>query len=167
MAFKPVIGFLFLALISGTAIAASSPGILPPGSVPGATNPDVTQENIGTTICVKGWTKTVRPPASYTSPIKRRLMEAAGIPWSDHAQYELDHRVPLEVGGNPSDESNLWIEPYFGAWNAHLKDDLELRINRLVCSGQMTLEEGQAVFLAPDWTAEYLKYFGEPAESSD
>jgi hypothetical protein len=37
---------------------------------PGALNPKVTQATIGTTICVRGWTQTVRPPqANYaTSP---------------------------------------------------------------------------------------------------
>ena len=37
---------------------------------PGATNPEVTQENIHDTICVKGWTDTVRPPSSYTNKLK-------------------------------------------------------------------------------------------------
>jgi hypothetical protein len=31
---------------------------------------------------------------------------------------------------------------------------------RAVCRGNMTLEEGQAIFLQPDWTKEYSKFFG-------
>jgi hypothetical protein len=49
-------------------------GLPNPALTPGATNPDVTQDTISTTICVPGWTKTVRPPISYTNPLKRRLI---------------------------------------------------------------------------------------------
>ncbi|MFD8393034.1 hypothetical protein ACFV2N_28495 [Streptomyces sp. NPDC059680] len=37
---------------------------------PSAYNPDVTQSNIHSTICVSGWTATVRPPTSHTNPLK-------------------------------------------------------------------------------------------------
>ena len=37
---------------------------------PGATNPDVTQDNINNTICVSGWTKTIRPTTKYTNDLK-------------------------------------------------------------------------------------------------
>jgi len=39
--------------------------------------------------------------------------------------YEEDHLVPLEVGGNPHDPRNLWPEPLHGPWNARMKDRLE------------------------------------------
>ncbi len=42
-----------------------------PALTPGAINPDVTQANIGSTVCVRGWTKTVRPPASHTNRLKK------------------------------------------------------------------------------------------------
>lgn len=35
-------------------------------ATPGAIDPIVTQENIGSTICVVGYTKTVRPPVSLS-----------------------------------------------------------------------------------------------------
>jgi hypothetical protein len=55
---------LYLALVAGPALA---PSALPnPTRTPGAINPAVTQANIGETICMKGWTKTVRPPERYT-----------------------------------------------------------------------------------------------------
>jgi hypothetical protein len=37
---------------------------------PGTTNPAVIPATIGSTICVAGWTATVRPPTSVTNPIK-------------------------------------------------------------------------------------------------
>jgi hypothetical protein len=47
-------------------------GVLPdPACTPGATNPDVTQASIGSTICRAGYTCTIRPPAAYTSATRR------------------------------------------------------------------------------------------------
>ncbi len=34
---------------------------------PGAVNPEVTQTNIQQTVCVKGYTKTIVPPADFTN----------------------------------------------------------------------------------------------------
>jgi hypothetical protein len=40
-------------------------GALPdPACTPGALNPDVTPATIGATICMSGWTATVRPPTT-------------------------------------------------------------------------------------------------------
>jgi len=46
------------------------------------------------------------------------------------ANYEEDHFIPLEVGGNPEDPGNLWPEPWnlkIGSsdYGAHTKDFLE------------------------------------------
>ncbi len=77
---------------------------------------------------------------------------------------EVDHRVPLEVCGADVEE-NLWIQPYDGPDNAHCKDQLENRTKREVVSGRISLAEGQARFLAPDWTTEYLKIFGRECQA--
>jgi len=39
---------------------------------PGFVNAAVTQANIHQTICVSGWTATVRPPTSYTTQLKKK-----------------------------------------------------------------------------------------------
>jgi hypothetical protein len=52
------------------ALAAASVLILPTHT-PGASNSKVKQGTISKTVCVKGWTKTIRPPANYTSLLKR------------------------------------------------------------------------------------------------
>ncbi|MBZ5782122.1 hypothetical protein, partial [Klebsiella aerogenes] len=61
--------------------------------------------------------------------------------------YELDHDVPLETGGNPTSTDNLWLQPWKGPQNAHIKDKLENRMHALVCNGTVTLEQAQACFL--------------------
>ena len=43
-------------------------------------NPAVTQETIGNTICVFGWTKTVRPPVSFTNRVKIKLILELELP---------------------------------------------------------------------------------------
>ena len=50
-------------------------GLLPNAALtPGATDPAVTQANIYSTICVSGWTATVRPPESYTENLKEEQL---------------------------------------------------------------------------------------------
>ena len=71
------------------------------------------QNNVDQTICVPGYAKTVRPPVEVTDQIKTERMATYGDSDSP-ANYELDHLIPLEVGGCPDCVSNLWPEPYSG-----------------------------------------------------
>ncbi|MEU0822991.1 hypothetical protein, partial [Streptomyces mirabilis] len=104
--------------VSGTAHASTcSQSYLPlPDSscTPGSYNPNVTQSNIGSTICVSGWTATVRPPTSYTNPLKAQGIIDYGYSDTNMSDYEEDHLVPLELGGAPRDPGNLWPEPHYG-----------------------------------------------------
>lgn len=108
----------------------------------GVVNPDVTQDNIARTICVSGWTATVRPPLAYTQALKRNQLRGQADRNLSH--YEEDHHVPLEVGGHPTDEGNLRPQKWS---QARIKDRLEHAVRQMVCSGQMTLEQGQQIFL--------------------
>jgi hypothetical protein len=58
---------------------------------PGGDHPDVTQASIGSTICRAGYTGTIRPPAAYTSALKRQQIVAYGYPDTNPADYEEDH----------------------------------------------------------------------------
>ncbi|MDA8343134.1 MAG: hypothetical protein M0007_13060 [Actinomycetota bacterium] len=123
--------------------------VLPdPACTPGATNPDVTQSDIGTTICASGWTATVRPPESYTEPLKFHQMTAYGET-GPVSSYEEDHLVPLELGGSPSDARNLWPQP--GA-SPNPKDEVENAARRAVCDGRLPLASAQRA-IATDWIA--------------
>jgi hypothetical protein len=124
----------------------------------GATNPSVSQQNIQSTICVSGWTSTVRPPAAYTTSLKRRQLPPA----TNLSLYEEDHLIPLELGGCPTCEANLWPQPWTGTWNAHVKDHLENELHKRVCAGQMLLRDAQ-LMIAKDWQAAYCIIFpGRP-----
>jgi hypothetical protein len=100
------------ALLSLPAPAALAQSALPdPARTPGALNPEVTQATIGTTICVRGWTQTVRPPQAYTHALKRQQIREFGYADRHLSAYEEDHLVPLGLGGAPYDPRNLWPEP--------------------------------------------------------
>jgi len=143
----------------------TGPGDIYPDPVrtPGAANPEITQQNIGSTICNRHWsTKSIRPPSEYTSRLKRKQLREYGdtvhqsaadlvnpstgkvdvtrcVPHSDNMRcYEEDHLISLEDGGDPRDPRNLWPEPYntrVGGtiMGAHQKDVVEGFIHDEVC----------------------------------
>ena len=118
---------------SGPTIRAS------PTLTPGAINPNVTQANIHETICMRGWTKTIRPPFEYTNALKVKQMRVYGET-GNPSDYQEDHLISLELGGHPTDPRNLWPEPYPRASEV---DGIENDLNGKVCSGQMSLEGAQ------------------------
>ena len=145
------------------AAASCSTSRLPlpdPSCTPGATNPDVTQNTIDRTICVSGWTSTVRPPTSYTNPLKVKQIAEYGYADTSTADYEEDHLIPLELGGAPRDPNNLWPEPHAGSKNSFSKDSVENALKKAVCDGQVKLVDAQNA-IATDWiTAESVVGIG-------
>ena len=153
---------VFLIATGTKVVAPDYAAYLPRHSVtPGAIDPRVTQSNISSTICVHGYTKTVRPPVTYTTPLKRsQLLSGYNLSGDVNLRdYEEDHLIPLEVGGSPASIKNLFPEPLFGPYGARAKDKMENIIHALVCSHKITLKQGQAAF-TPDWVKGYLKYVG-------
>lgn len=135
-------------------------GLPDPKCTPGSTYAGITQENIKETICNPHWegkniftgepargTKILRPPVSYTNKLKIIQMRDYGFTGSA-SDYEEDHLIPLELGGNPTDPKNLWPEPG-AAPNA--KDRIENLLHARVCRGEITLREAQRE-IASDWT---------------
>jgi hypothetical protein len=106
---------------------------------PGALNADVTPATIHSTICVRGWTKTVRPPVEYTNALKVKQMREYGES-GDPSGYQEDHLISLELGGAPTDPRNLWPEPYPRASSV---DEIENELNAKVCSGDLSLADAQ------------------------
>jgi hypothetical protein len=106
---------------------------------PGVVNPDVTPATTAVTICKSGWTRTIRPPVSYTNNLKLEQMREYGRTGRPSA-YQEDHLISLELGGHPTDPRNLWPEPYP---RATIVDALENELNAQVCSGKLTLETAQ------------------------
>ena len=127
--------------------------ILPdPACTPGAIDPRVTQDNINSTICVPGYTKTVRPPVSVTEPQKLQSMKEYGF-YDSPSNYEFDHFIPLELGGAPDDLKNLWPEPHSSSYD---KDAVENYLHQQVCFGNMKLKTAQDLISA-NWYDYWLK----------
>lgn len=107
---------------------------------PRMVNHFVTQDNISQNICVSGWTATVRPPVSYTSYLKTEELHFENNDQGVVSDYELDHRIPLELGGNPYRTENLWMEPHTKSEHS---DPLENSLKRQVCAGTLTLNDAR------------------------
>jgi hypothetical protein len=140
-----------IALLAGAGAVAAT--LLPRGSggpkppvvraswslTPGVLNPAVTQATIRSTICTPGWTRTVRPPVSYTNALKVRQL-ARDDRHGALSAFQEDHLISLELGGSPTDPRNLWPEPYPRAAEV---DRIENELNHDVCTGALTLAEAQ------------------------
>ena len=73
--------------------------------------------------------------------------------------FEIDHRVPLCIGGADVKE-NLWPQLGWQHPSYYDKDRLEAEVCRMVCDyGEMTLPDAQAIFMG-DWIAGYQQIFG-------
>ena len=130
--------------------------ILPPPETPGAIDPGVTQANIDTTICRSGYARSVRPAYATTGPLKRRLMDVE-YPGQSMADYELDHLIPISLGGAPFDRRDLWLQPRGGQANAGAKNVLAYVLWRLVCEHRLPLATAQTA-IRDDWTRAYQQY---------
>lgn len=107
-------------------------------------------------LCTDGTVDVAHPevPAATAVAVFRNY----GISDPEPHAFELDYLIGPELGGSGS-VRNLWPQPYGGYWNAHLKDALEDRLHRLVCSGQLDLATAQRE-IAADWIGAYQKHFG-------
>jgi hypothetical protein len=128
---------------------------------PEALSADVRQETIQQTICVPGYAASVRPSTSYTNGVKSKLLRDQGLPPSAAPEYELDHRIPLALGGHPRSLKNLELQAWEGDGGAKRKDRLERRLQQLVCAGKVPLDEARReIYL--DWKAAFPKYIPGP-----
>jgi hypothetical protein len=117
---------------------------------PGATVP-VTEGD----ICGAGEERAV--PVVPVS-LRRKVFEEYGVTPPRPDAYEVDYLITPELGG-ATDIRNLWPEPYQNTvWNAHVKDQLEDRLHRMVCHGEVDLATAQHD-ISTDWIAAYRKYF--------
>jgi hypothetical protein len=120
------------AMVTLGAAASRSPPLKPdPQLTPGATLEVTTSD-----ICVPGYTRKVR---CVPAAVRQQVYAAYGI--QDHAPgaYEVDHLIPLELGGSNA-LKNLWPQSFqTQPWNAHVKDHLENELHRLVCAGEGTV----------------------------
>ena len=102
-------------------------------------------------ICSPGYASSVR---NVPQSEKDKVYAEYGITKHTLGAYEVDHEIPLEIGGS-NDIKNLWPEPYTGPYNAHEKDQVENYLHDQVCSGKVALKDAQTA-IAANWK-QFLK----------
>jgi hypothetical protein len=101
-------------------------------------------------ICTSGYSSSVR---NVPFSEKDQAYAEYGIYSHYSGQYEVDHLVPLELGGS-NDIANLWPEAASPTPGFHQKDEVENYMHDQVCSGAMSLKEAQNE-IATNWLAVY------------
>ena len=129
---------LLSSLVAGVATADSPNPTLTPGAASGS----VTQVDVGSTICRKGYASEVR---SVSTATKHQVFAEYGIPKAQQHLYVIDHLIPLEVGG-ANVPQNLWPEPKA---EAKVKDKEENALHGDVCRGDVTLADAQQIAVGP------------------
>ncbi|MFD4655603.1 hypothetical protein ACFWP2_08175 [Kitasatospora sp. NPDC058444] len=132
-----------------------------PACTPGAISPAVSQDNLKDTICKQGgYTSTIRPPSNITGKEKAENAKSYGYtgPMGD---AEYDHLISLQLGGDPNDPRNLWVQPPSpghvpGKGPNNPKDSVETHLHTAICKGQVTLTAAQQA-IATDWSTAEAK----------
>ncbi|MGY1503731.1 hypothetical protein ACW4TU_45470 (plasmid) [Streptomyces sp. QTS52] len=132
-----------------------------PRCTPGAVSPAVTQSNLKSTICRKGgYTSSIRPSTYVTG--KEKKLNAASYSFTGRmGDAEYDHLISLQLGGDPNDYRNLWVEPADpghkkGSGVNNLKDPVETKLHTAVCKGTVTLAAAQKAIVT-DWTTALIR----------
>lgn len=106
-------------------------------------------------VCTPGYSGRVRNVSEAT---KRRVYRLYGIRRHSTGQYEVDHVIPLELGGSNSIR-NLFPEAARPKPGFHEKDRLENRLHQKVCAGQISLRSAQRR-IKQNWLLAYRHEFG-------
>jgi hypothetical protein len=129
-----------------TAGCVAHGGLPDSACTPGAIFPNAMVQQ----ICTYGYTRTVR-----NVPFSEKDQVYAEYDIYQHyaGQYEVDHLVPLELGGS-NDIANLWPEAASPTPGFHQKDTVENYMHDQVCSGALSLKQAQ-IEIATNWLAVY------------
>jgi hypothetical protein len=101
-------------------------------------------------ICQTGYASSVRN-VPYSE--KQQADDEYGITSYYSGQYEVDHLIPLELGGS-NDIANLWPEAASPTPGFHQKDQVENYLHDQVCSGALSLKEAQGE-ISTNWIDVY------------
>ena len=157
---------MFLRCLFAVALCVALPAwasdLPDPTITPGVVDSAITQDNIQQTVCVKGYTRTIRPPANYTNKLKKQQMREYGYDDTDPKHYEEDHLIALSIGGAASDPRNLWPQPRNSEWGAEKKDQLEKVLYKKVCTQKLQLSQAQYA-MATNWIEAWKQHVQSPA----
>jgi hypothetical protein len=132
---------------SSASRAAGVPGDVPMPNL--ALTPGAIQSSDTAAICTPGWAEAHRD-VSYAT--EDDVAREYGL--SSHYGYEIDHLIPLELGGSNA-VANLWPEPYDSPYGATQKDGLEDYLHDQVCDHGLPLATAQQE-IASNWYAAWV-----------
>ena len=94
-----------------------------------------------------------------TDKTRAAILREYGLPVRKYGKaLEIDHIVPLEIGGS-NDPANLYAEAAAPGLGYHVKDRLERRLKTLVCEKTMPLRNAQRA-IGSNWVTLYKQLFG-------
>lgn len=134
------------------AATCNTNGVYPdPQCTPGAVFSNVT----ATDTCATGYMSSVGAPSATT---RNRVYTEYGIASYNIGQYQIDHFIPLKLGGS-NNISNLWPQPAVPTPGFLEKDQVATYLYDRVCSGKLTLAQAQQN-ISTDWLEIYKSVFG-------
>ena len=139
-------------LLAGVTAALAADVLPDPDKTGGSVRPDGNDPQL---VC--SYSKVHR--GLMTNARRDEILRRYGLPPGEHLDYEIDHLIPLCLGGS-DDPSNLWPQPRRSIepkWNAEAKDRLETALCNLVCDHLLEIGDAQ-VAIAKDWIAAYHIY---------
>jgi hypothetical protein len=139
-----------LVIIASASVYAQRPELL---------DPRVSQTTITNTICEPAYLEKVIPPLNSRLQWKDYLLRERGVDPKTAWQYTFDFRVPVLLGGRPTEHANFDIVQWEGRSGARRKRRLTVLLKRCVCSGEIPLTRAQQV-ISGDWAKELPKLWG-------
>ena len=122
--------------------------------------PGVIIESDSRVVCRPGYAASIRPRGDSWRTLKDAAYGRYGIPRGHRSTvdqsgvhrfaFEIDHLIPLELGGSPNDIRNLWPQPIASAKE---KDQVENGLHEMVCGGRTSLEQAQRAIVVNWQTA--------------
>lgn len=125
-----------------TSGCVSAFGLPDPACSPGAVEPNATTDQ----ICAPGYSSGV---GDVPDALGNQVYAEYGIASYSPGQYEIDHIIPLDLGGS-NDISNLFPEAADPRPGFHEKDLVENWLHDQVCSGAILLPDAQFA-IARNW----------------
>jgi hypothetical protein len=169
-----IVGFL-LGCASHKPISNQPPTVQPPiSSGQRCTNHDGLPDSTCTpgavrttdlaSICHGGSTKQYRPSTTYTNRLKQQQIVEYGYVDTNLSDYEEDHLISLELGGDGTNPKNLWPEPHTGPFNGFDKDKVENWLHKQICTNAISVEDAQKG-IAENWEQYLPAVSGETLRS--
>lgn len=143
-----------LALILAAVLATQAPIRPDPNLTPGVVDPSATLAK----VCVDHYD--LQPGVRHvTAATKAKVYAEYGYDEKRFGPAEVDHLISIVLGGS-NDIKNLWPQSYVSKpLNAHVKDQLEVKLHHLTCDGKLSLVAAQQA-ISKDWVAAYQTYVG-------